>query len=127
MIDPKELRLGNWYNRKHGKGWTPTVITEEIIGGIFSAELRYALEDFEPIPITYELLLQLGFIDPAKNGWGCRISVNSSDEICWYLQDGGVRYQTKLSGFTRELNIKYIHQLQNAYYVLTGEELTVKE
>lgn len=79
----------------------------------------------EPIPLSYELLGKCGFIDPAKNGLGQRISVNSVDELCWYSQDNCLKYQTKGSGFSRDFNIKYLHQLQNIYFMLTMAELTI--
>ena len=72
-------------------------------------------------PITPELLQRYGFKVPAGNGWGYRMDVNSVDELCWYKQDGFLRYQTKGEGFTRSLeHIKYFHQLQNLYFSLTG-------
>lgn len=85
-----------------------------------------------PVPITRDFLInKCGFIDPANNGWGCRLPVNSVDELCWYLQDElnndiGIRYQTQGSGFSRNFNVKYVHQLQNLYFTLTGKELEIK-
>lgn len=88
-----------------------------------------------PIPLTPEWLGGFGFVDPANNGWGLRLSVSAMEELVWYRQDGpefngtyhSVRYQSKGPGITRDLGIKYIHQLQNLFYCLTGEELTIKE
>jgi hypothetical protein len=79
-----------------------------------------------PIPLTKELLEKCGFKDPAENGWALRLGLNSIDELCWYRQDNSLRYQTKDSGFTRNYNTEYLHQLQNLYFDLVGEELTIE-
>jgi len=88
-----------------------------------------SLADVSGIKITFDILTNLGFKDLShdKNKWGCRIEVNASDELCWYRQDNNIRYQTKGNGFTRDYNIKYVHQLQNLYFALTGEELVFSE
>ena len=57
MIDARELRIGNIYNRKHGKGWTQTVIDELGMHDIFGNDGAWALDDFEPIEITPEMLI----------------------------------------------------------------------
>jgi len=89
-------------------------------------QFSYRLEE---VPITFDLLINAGFKDLShdNNKMGCRIEVNSSDELCWYRQDNRLRYQTKSNGFTRDFNIKYVHQLQNLYFALTGGELVFSE
>ncbi len=61
MIQAKDIRVGAIFNRKHGKGWTETIINEEIIGKIFSGDKEYALDDFEPIQINDEILAMYNF------------------------------------------------------------------
>lgn len=75
--------------------------------------------DTKPIPLTEEWLLKLGFEKKLiqYNNFYCRckwtIEVNA-DEYSVYNQ------------YDRYLNtIKYVHQLQNLYFDLTGEELTI--
>ncbi len=58
---------------------------------------------FQPIELTEEWLLKMGF-------------TKSKDSFnAFYLEL-----------FDDVLNIKYVHQLQNLYHALTGEELTIK-
>ena len=47
----------------------------------------------------------------------------------WYYQDNKFLLNKNYSGFyySRNLDVKYVHQLQNLYFALTGEELTIKE
>lgn len=72
----------------------------------------------EPIPLTEELLVRFGF----KNG--CLEIVNGLllwvDDELWITYTNGIR-----SGCLS--HIKYVHQLQNLYFALTGEELTLSE
>jgi len=84
---------------------------------------RYELDDidldcFEPIPLTEEWLLKFGF---ESNPYQDRYENKVIQVEC-----------NKLRGYT-ELwidgmpHIKYIHQLQNLYFALTGQELEIKE
>ncbi len=78
----------------------------------------YSFEDINkgitPILITEEWLLKFGF-KSLFNGAGY---VKNNTEI-GYNHNG---FYIIASG----LEIKYIHQLQNLYFALTGEELSIK-
>lgn len=136
MLDPRHLRIGNIlladpasirYRIKK-----PYRVTQITVKG-FTLDHHVDGASAEPIDLTFDVLSLCGFVDRANNGWGCRLSINSSDELCWYIQDapefGGlgntVRYQTKGSGFSRDFNVKYLHQLQNLFFCLTGLELVI--
>jgi hypothetical protein len=75
-----------------------------------------------PIPLTPEILLEMGFEKP-ENNW-------MKLQIC---NDWTYLFWNKLAGFELSVNkhsvvlphIKYVHSLQNLYYALTGEELTL--
>ena len=80
---------------------------------------------FEPIPLTEEWLLKFGFKE------------FEIDE-CWYLvKDNFMFEKSGIVGFYEYMDInavainegrtKYVHQLQNLYFALTGEELTLKQ
>lgn len=80
-------------------------------------------EDFKPIPITEEWLLYFGFEYASDPDY-----YNITFEILdFYFQSNA-----KLEGFVciqinEILVIKYVHQLQNLYFTLTGEELLLNE
>jgi len=136
MIKANELRIGNYVlqsvylNGRCNEVRTVTAIRSE---GSLNVKVNYGntmkslpSEWFEPIHLTERWLINLGFAPLSESDHGVRISVNSADELCWSRHDEDLRYQTKGSGFTRNYGIKYVHQLQNLYFALTGKELEVK-
>jgi hypothetical protein len=113
MIKQNELRVGvNVFH--HGHVWT--------IDGMDIETWETFAHEYEPIPLTEEWLLKFGF---EEFGLSIRVDVNRGDELCFYTQEKRLRYQTKGSGFTRDYNILYVHQLQNLYFALTGQELKI--
>lgn len=76
---------------------------------------------FHPIPLTEEWLVKLGF-ERIENNWKC---LN--------LQFATISWE-RLAGLTLSFekesiylpHIKSVHQLQNLYFALTGQELTIK-
>lgn len=71
----------------------------------------------EPIPLTDEWLEKFGFNKfpnqkkyDMDNFWAC--GLRNGNE--WHFED-------------LECFVKYVHQLQNLFFALTGEELTIKE
>jgi hypothetical protein len=72
----------------------------------------------KPIEITEEWLLRFGFV------------YHDDDGIITYSRDNIVIFQRYRLDFYFELSnykdaeLEYVHQLQNLYYALTGEELT---
>lgn len=87
-------------------------------------------DELIPIPLTPEILEKCGFIDRSgtlANRLGFGLTLFERLEIVWYVQDGYIRYQTKGQGFTHTFeHIKYLHQLQNLYFILTNKELEIK-
>ena len=98
---------------------------------------KYDFEEpynFKPIPLTEEILLKAGFekiksrhdyfilssydqYNPTPEG--CRVNV--------YFDFDGVRvyYAFESDGARMIRRIHFVHQLQNLYYALTGEELEI--
>lgn len=76
--------------------------------------------EMKPIPLTEEWLLKFGFV------------VFGIDKDHYSLHDfklfdvGGYYIVTPLPHEYKPI-IKHVHQLQNLYFALTGEELTIKE
>lgn len=82
----------------------------------------------EPIPITEELLLKCGFTkeyygfscDIVELSYGRFLCNDDTDKDKLFLSINNAEYT--ISG----VSFKYLHQLQNIYYDLTGKELDVK-
>ena len=72
------------------------------------------LAEFKPIPLTEEWLLKFGFEKLTKR---FRKEVNGY----WYtVWDSG---QFDVDNKAISFNCKYVHQLQNLYFDLTGEDI----
>lgn len=111
-MDIRELRIGNYIklmlNDEDFKLIQVTLNDLEVIDnkkGIF-----------EPIPITEEWLLKFGF-EKTPLGYF------KKDGIILVVED--FYYECLLGSVAKIL--KYIHQLQNLYFALTGKELEIKE
>src|SRR6185312_9286781 len=109
MIKANELRIGNYI-----QGGIINSIGYKIgVQGNSSKEVFYIHEStLQPIPLTPEILERCGF---EKHG--------EKDEIRYYLNDF---YFEDISLKRDECfiaNVEYLHQLQNLYFALTGQEL----
>lgn len=103
-----ELRIGNWYLSFGVDLKQVESITKDKI-----------LIDFHPIPLTEEWLLKFGF-DSHKSSkellFGSLICLERQmNEL--FIVNPFDKHQYK---------IDYVHQLQNLYFALTGEELEIK-
>lgn len=136
MINSNELRIGNLVYSKYfkeirivGLVGNGNVLSYEIDKG--GLDGTSGIADAEPIPLTEEWLVKLGAIDRNKEE---RDKYNFK-EINWYFgfteAYGDFRiYQMPYFKFYlteyKTIEIKYVHQLQNLYFALTGEELVCK-
>ena len=83
---------------------------------------------FAPLEITGSRLYAFGFrIEDANlyfkqydwKNWGMYVLYYPDSE--WTVSHGFIMERYELCG------VKYVHQLQNLYFALSGEELTIKE
>jgi hypothetical protein len=126
-MDAKELRIGN-YIVKNQTGRIDRVFR------ITPAHLNdLAHIDYDPIPLTPEWLERLG-ATPFKSyvldreDWSLYVGEYESSRIMY--GDGFVYCEVPDANMWCPFNIRqlnYVHQLQNLYFALTGEELTIKQ
>jgi hypothetical protein len=129
MIQPNELRIGNYLNSR--KGYTKVV---GVLCDMIETETHSdILDNFDPIPITPEILERLGFERSKKensaNVWvkyiGLREFNIASDFAIpnvWMPL-----YEVYRQGMVHSLaEFSNLHQLQNLIYSLTNKELTFK-
>lgn len=86
--------------------------------------------EYKPIPLTVDWLLKLGF-DKLENDiptyfkcFGNLIEDDYEYSFNIYV-DSEQNYFITIFG--RKIIIKHVHQLQNLYHALTGEELIIKD
>jgi hypothetical protein len=110
----EDLRIGNWINEFGIPRQTKPL---DIVGLRQIEQASKICIDLTPIPLTEEWLLKFGFE-----------KINHRTE--------GIIYQNKWLRFTETFyadwrggaigKIQYVHQLQNLYFALTGNELTIR-
>jgi hypothetical protein len=114
-----ELRIGN-YISPLGRGTTVVeglCIWDGLIQSSNFAER--GIEDFEPIPLTEEWLLKFGCIEVYENAFQ---DVDSTF-IVEFKENKFIVYLICPMPWVKLEYIKYVHQLQNLYFALTGEEI----
>ena len=112
-MEARKLRIGNWV--KEGRvcaldnlqAWT------SIEGIVLPVEYK----ELTPIPLTEQWLLRCGF-ERTENHNIFLHPVNRFFSII--LIDGSYFY------YVLHVEIKHVHEVQNLYYALTGEELKLK-
>ena len=107
-----ELRIGNWIINGIGEEFQ----TNEHTIAYYDNGIA-TLGEFKPIPLTEQWLKDFGF---TINGcWCSNKLVLESDKTLM----GFKRYWFNSNKLREKIRIKYVHQLQNLYFALTGKEL----
>ena len=149
----EELRIGNLIECEQGDVGTVDEIRrhpscERDYEHIVKVRLKNSyftpteyIDRFKPIPLTEEWLMKFGFekkvdYEQSEDEWGIISSINSRRGVGLYQPD---EYKDKCPNYFfvtfredvgcgwNDLNeVEYVHQLQNLYFALTGEELTIK-
>ena len=128
MIKATELRIGNWVNCRMGRdvkvhgiesNWDYVWLNHLNGAGVYKDNV----DDIDPIPITEDWLLKFGFVEEFPLTW---------NKVRNYHQIGLIKFNefwtVSIAGTFGMIEVKYkhIHQLQNLYFALTGEELEEK-
>jgi hypothetical protein len=115
-----ELRIGNLVNYNEGGIFKVIGIHEFGIDCEDEIETTYMeYENFKPIPLTEEWLLKFGFEERMFGWWSDVLFLRTENR-------NGYFYDWQKTNQTTGTYIEYVHQLQNLYFALTGEELTFK-
>ncbi len=121
-MNARELRIGNYVHTPYDRCKrivglrAPEVLCVCVeynreVAGVMCRETWESIDRIEPIPLTEELLLKCGF---EKRTWG--ITTPNLKLDCSF----------RVKGIDWSLRVEYLHQLQNLFFCLTGEELDVK-
>lgn len=132
MIEPKEIRQGNrFFTIPEGSNISfpdKTTIYKAVSVGHFDleaiehtlipAQMRvwnvFKYKQLWPIEITENWLVNLGF-EKNITDWN----------IIWTKKEFGLSFEDNKYEFAYSISkeVKYIHELQNLYFAITGEEL----
>ena len=111
-MEARELRIGNFVSTPHAEVYE--------CDSLAINHVQYGKPTVNPIPLTEEWLLKFGFEKMTK-GYCFHNGSFGLFFDNWILQ-----LETPVTSI--ELNhIKFVHQYQNLYFALTGEELTIKQ
>ncbi len=125
MIEAKELKLNNYVRIKYDG-----IDTVDKISGIFwnCIYLRdmggeWEFEDIEPIELTPEILENVKFAQwgTRKENFSCGIEPEDGEYRFW----ASLWEYSDYAGTANLCAVKYVHQLQNLYFSLTGKELEI--
>ena len=140
IMEAKQLMIGNYVERKAFDPWEKYFSLTTVGFADIEACFR-SKESFKPIPLTKEWLLKLGFANYQwcensafiklecgkslylrfySDKWSCRKADIGKDEKGFYIKN------TTKNTVLEAGKLKHVHQLQNLFFALTGEELTVK-
>lgn len=114
-----ELRIGNLIIDEHGTLSNIVEITDYDRIAVGNNRVVTDLSNCEPIPLTEE--------------WAEKFGVQYTDTITYkgYI----IRFDNIVITIKNDMvylmgqqisNVKYVHQFQNLYFILTGKELTIK-
>ena len=113
-----ELRIGNWVEIIDSKD-----LCTKVEKSTFDCNIE---KNYKPIPLTEQWLLNFGF-DFSIDTWYLKGVAIWKTECCDAKgnEEIGFFYELRDVGMM-DMHIKYVHQLQNLYFALTGEELIIK-
>lgn len=110
-MDAKELRIGNYVSVNRFGVDIPAIIER-------GSEIDNCdIENYQSVLLTEQWFLDFGYVRRELNGF-----------ICYTIKDNLILFCNEM--FIADkigVNIKHVHQLQNLFFCLTGEELKVKQ
>jgi hypothetical protein len=138
MIAENELRIGNsvFYNGDINEIGVITEIRQsfdpliQYVGINGRRDLYYRTKHIKPIPLTEEWLVKFGF------EWSVRHQAYKKARFVYVIDfyKEHPQYENSACFLNREhrsgdclVCLEYVHQLQNLYFALTGQELTLKQ
>lgn len=145
MIDVPDLRIGNWvYDGNHTQFpmWVCSVQHDGYVTLDFKANEGMPWDanakDLEGIPLTEQLLMKIGFKNSSTEGKRFFLFFKIDNEKHLHLSvhldkqvfditeinqadspDANVRLRSHIEG------IKFIHELQNSFFLTTKKQLTI--
>jgi hypothetical protein len=122
-MEAKELRIGNYVKDHLGRIQKVSETRSDAYICYLSngTKLKYKLNTTKPIPLTEERLVKFGYNRDVEDI--IRITYKKDDSFInniITIMDGKFYFHSWFGN----LEIKYVHKLQNLVFALTNEELT---
>lgn len=121
-----EIRIGNYLQGRSSFVQVSRIYSEHAVG-IGKGDPYYVSGDrpcLHPIPLTEEWLLRFGFELINNDYWQSR---NLELKLHWTVNKNKMIPEFCEKRLITGYNFQHVHQLQNLYFALTGEELTLKQ
>lgn len=133
MTQPNELRIGNLVKLKNrisgysefvyllsvGNNYIDISISMTQSPHLNGVPTQVLFNNIDPIPLTEEWLMKAGFVQ-SYNDY-IKENLTAENEYC----ESG-EWNIYYKGALFEVIIKSVHQLQNLYFALTGQELNIE-
>lgn len=122
-IDPKYPGHSTYYNRKTRKLDLVFKFDFQEENWLNQVECVLDMKDVYPIELTVDLCKELGLLD--------QVTVKNSFYRLYETEFYSDNYEKQWFGFELSRNneglgeVKYLHQYQNLFFALTGEELSI--
>jgi hypothetical protein len=125
-IKANEIRVGNWLGSSLLKKTTyhqvDTHFLRQLVFNSRDEDIPILPFFWEPIPLTPKILKKAGF-EPMNYGDGGFFYEITHGDFTFTQGDKNGFCEVFLND--TNLRVQYVHQLQNLYFALTGEELTI--
>jgi hypothetical protein len=123
-MNAKELRIGNFLEGKNGIVKVTRIFDEDHVG-IGAGDPYFVSGEnpcLKPIELTEEILLKFGFDKKSNNVYfilvgKCLLEYNNVHHFLDIV---------KRVNFDIDIEIKYVHELQNVFFAITGSEIEFK-
>jgi hypothetical protein len=132
MVNPVEFRSGNYLMQKINT----RIVMVRCGWQHFELMARGEVKDLFPVTLKPEVLQQCGFVEnkdypllPEAREFVLTLPVQGSNknEVVAYVKNNKECFgRAVVNGLPASNNFYQLHQLQNLFYSLTGEELSVK-
>lgn len=118
-LQAKDLRIGN-------------IVFSKISGGLIMVQyipIDIDMDNYGAVKLTEDVLVKLGFEEVYNSEFTHKFELTQDVSFEYRFEKfnnasgmTGLTYYGRLLG-----NIRFVHQLQNLYFAITNEELTIKE
>ena len=115
----EELRYGNWVNW-YNHTFRIGIIEEYYVEPIGRNEGGFPCEDLRPIPLTEEILLN---VCKSWRSFHDGVIIYEFGLFDFWSQNGQIWLNKDFKEWLPQ--IEFVHELQNLFWILTGNELTI--